>query len=75
MMRDRILGVSVEIETSSKSWRGDAVDYGAITQNGRVEAVAVERHELRLILRHCNACGYPSKQSSFRTTTKAVKQT
>jgi hypothetical protein len=44
---DRVLGVSVEVGSNSQPWRRDAMDHGTITQNGQVEAIAVERHELR----------------------------
>jgi DNA helicase II / ATP-dependent DNA helicase PcrA len=41
---DCILGVSVEVEPSRQSWRRDAVDHGTITQDRKIEAIAVERH-------------------------------
>jgi hypothetical protein len=44
---DCVLGVSVEVGSNSQSRRRDAVDHGTVTQNGQVEAIAVERHELR----------------------------
>ena len=48
---DCVLGVSVEIEPRSQSWRRDAMDHGTITKDGKVKAIAVERHELWLQLR------------------------
>ena len=55
---DRVLGVSVEVGSSSQPWRRDAMDHGTIAQNGQVEGVAVEGDELRVQLRDLVAeCG------------------
>lgn len=47
---DCVLGVSVEVRPISKSCRRNAVDHRSITQNGQIEAVTIERHELRFQL-------------------------
>src|SRR5262249_5077379 len=44
---DGILGVPVEIGTGREPGRGYPVDHGSVAQYGEVEAVAVERDELR----------------------------
>ena len=54
---DGILGVPVEVGTHRKARRGYAVDHCPIAQHGQVEAVAVERDELRAQLRDLVAEG------------------
>src|SRR5262249_29948021 len=49
---DCVLGVTVEVGTRRKTRRGYTVDHGSVAQHGQVEAVAVERDELRVQL--CN---------------------
>jgi hypothetical protein len=41
-----VYGVPVEVRPSSESWCRHSVNHRAITQNGKIKAVAVERHEL-----------------------------
>jgi hypothetical protein len=48
---DGILCVPVEVRTHRKPWRRYPVEHGSVAQHGQVEAVAVERHELRAQLR------------------------
>jgi hypothetical protein len=44
---DGILGVAVKVGTRRKPRRGYAVDHCPVAQHGQIEAVAVERDELR----------------------------
>src|SRR5262249_10195269 len=52
-----ILSIPVEVRTRRKPRRGYAVDHGSVAQDREVEAIAVERDELRLQLRNLIAEG------------------